>query len=67
MDFPSATDLLVQLVLTHYQAHLTPGQSSALREGIARLEYTAQTLRAYPLRHGDEPLMVFRPYRAERE
>lgn len=67
MDFPSATDLLVHLVLTHYQAHLTPGQSAALREGIARLEHTAQALRAYPLRYSDEPMMVFCPYRVERE
>jgi hypothetical protein len=59
-------ELLLSLISAHYSAYLTPEQLSAVRQGLERLEQTAQTLRAYPLSNADEPMAVFCPYHLER-
>ena len=60
-------ELLLQLLTTHYGAYLTPEQLATVRQGLERAEQITHTLRAYPLTNADEPVLVFHPYRAERD
>lgn len=64
-DQPSTLDVLLQVVVARYGAHLSAEQVAEVRRGLERAEQTAQTLRTYVLTNADEPPVLFVPQRAE--
>lgn len=64
-DQASIADVLLQLVVARYGAHLSTEQLAEVRRGLERAEQTAQALRAYVLTNADEPPAMFIPQRVE--
>lgn len=66
-DRVSVPDVLLQVIVARYSAHVTAEQLAEIRRGLERAEQTARTLRQYALTPADEPLALFVPQRTERE
>ena len=56
---------LFNLVRKRYGHYLSSEQLEEVRKGVERIVQESEALRSVKLDNGDEPLSLFRPYRAE--
>ena len=58
-------DALFDLLKGRYGDRLTPEQLEDLRETVGEITKRADEMRSVALKNGDEPFLVFTPFRGE--
>ena len=61
------TSDLVNMVISRYGDRLNPEEVEEVRKGVERIEEGAQALRSVKLHNSDEPLSIFKPFRAQED
>ena len=61
----SDVDALVEMLKGRYGDRLDDEQLAELRKAVEASSEHARQIRAVPLRNGDEPAFVFRPFRGD--
>jgi len=66
-QLPPAAEAQAQAIFRKYGDRLSEEQKADVKRLVAEAQKPAEALRAFPLDNSNEPAMVFRVYRAERE